>query len=336
MTHLTMGSAVADKGRFRADAFVLATGSSFEAISFQGKSKPGVRFMDSPGAYSGLGRALPEVGRAVVAGEGGRGLQIAERMSASGAAVTVLFSSWQHSAPSAAAAQTLFDAAREKGISVVSGRVERALGVRGLEAVLAEGRVMPADALVVVPRRTPHPLPSAASAGRRGGVLVGLDMMTSLRGVFSAGGCAELEAGNPPHSTLEDEDATSGRVAGANATGSSVKVPDSRRTDCHVFGLTWTRIGAGVAGALAAGFDAAAVAETRDGRSSCTIVYDRVSGAALGLEVVCGTPSGELVLPGLGRPASLKSLAYDCELGSSDISMVSETARLGLEAWSRF
>lgn len=336
ITSVARGSAKSATGRtFRADAFVLATGSGFERVPLQGRSRPGVVVLDTPGSYAGLGREVASAERVVVAGEGGRGMQVAERVASDGRRVTVIPSSWQHGAPGAPAADVLRSALEGMGISVGTCRVDRALGTRRLEAVLAGGEVVPAEALAVVPRRTPGRVPGQAAVGRHGGVRIELDTRTSVPGILSAGGCAELGVGSPPHSTLEDEPGPSGRVAGANATGFSVSLPTARRFSCSAFGLVWARIGEEVAGARAAGFDADAVGERWDERSSCSIVYDRARGTVLGLEVVHEREGAEPALPPMRGPLTLRSLAYECPLGSSDISMVSETARLGLGVWSR-
>ena len=330
------GSATAAGGRsFNADAFVVATGPGFEHLPLEGRRKAGVSVLDSPEGYGGLGRDMASAERVVVSGEGARGLQVAEAVAAGGRRVTLFVSSWQHRRPSSLAAEVLFAAAGRRGVAVRQGRVDRALGARRLEAVLDQGEVVPCDALAMVPRRVPRGIPGQVAEGRHGGARVGLDMRTSAPGVFSAGGCAELAEGLPPHATLEDEQGPSGRVAGANATGSTVRISASRRASCSVFGLEWVCIGADVPAARAAGLDAVAFGMRGDETSSCTLVYTRASGTVLGLEVVGGQSRSEPAIPRMGLPATLRSLAYDDQLGSSDISMVSETARLGLEAWSK-
>jgi NADPH-dependent 2,4-dienoyl-CoA reductase/sulfur reductase-like enzyme len=333
---LARGEATTASGsKFTAGAFVLAVGSGFERVPFEGRSKPGVTVMDSPERYAGLRQAWASSERVAVAGEGTRAMEIADRVAYGGRRVTVLLSTWQHAAPGALAAQVLQDAAMERGVSLVCGRVDRALGPSRLEAITSAGQVLPCDALAVAPRRTPNHIPGQAAVGRHGGVRTRLDMRSGVPGILSAGGCAELEEGNPSPCTLEDEQGTSGRIAGANAAGAGVRMPACRRASCSVFGLVWTRVGMGASAARAAGLDVGEVVERRDERSSCTITYDRASGVAVGLEVVSEQGSREQAAAPLDGPATLRSLAYGGTLGSSDISMVSETARLGLELWSR-
>ena len=336
VTSLAGGAVTTVGGRkLVADSLVLATGSGFEGAYFEGRSKPGVTILDSPEKYSALGRDMASADAVVVSGEGGRGLQVAEKAAGRGRRVALFISSWQHAAPGPLASRVLFDAAEQRGVSVRAGRVSRALGAVKLEAVLAQGEVVPAGALAVAPRRTPRPVLGPAGVGKRGGVKVGLDLRTSTPGILAAGGCAELSEGSPSGASLEDEQEPSGRTAGANATGSTVVMPHARRVTCSVFGLVWTCVGTGIAAARAAGLEVDSVGERRDEVTSCALVYDRATGRVLGLEAVHEQRACGVAIPGIVTPTTLRSLAYDGSLGSSDISMVSETARLGLQAWSR-
>jgi NADPH-dependent 2,4-dienoyl-CoA reductase/sulfur reductase-like enzyme len=324
-------AATSNGGAVSGDSFVIATGSCFDPPVFEGRGKPGVTVLDGPSKYSGLGRELGSVERAVVAGEGVRGMQVAERIAAAGRRVTLVVSFWQRRPPGGPAAEVLFDAARAMGVGVSCGRVGRALGATQLEAALVEGRVVPSDSLAFVPLRVPRVPPTTAALGKRGGVAVGPDMRTSVPSTLSAGGCAELTSGIPPSSTLEEEQRSTGRVSGANASGADLRVPATRRSVCSIFGLTWTSIGVGLAESRAAGL--AAVSRRWDEWTSCTVVYERGRGVVMGLEVVEDASRPSPSLPSEVSRCTLKSLAY-CPLGSSDISVVSETARQGLKEWS--
>ena len=329
------GSASLERGGgIAADSFVLALPPGFETLSFGGRNKAGVTVMDSPRGYERFGGSLASAGRVAVAGEASRGLQIAQKAATGGRQVVVFASSWQHGPPGPAVVEVLADAAMARGIRVVRGRVDRALGRQRLEAVLSAGDVFPSDALAAVPRRVPRRTPPPAPLGRRGGVCVGLDMRAGCAGLFAAGGSAEVGEGNPPWVTLEDEEGPSGRVAGAGAAGSAVRLSRFRRWSCSVFGLAWSHVGLGVAPAWAPSLGLRAVSERLDERSACAVVYDRRSGAVMGLELVSDPAQGEALLPRLDRPVTLRDLAYG-GLGSSDITAVSDTARLALEAWSK-
>ncbi|MDG6985877.1 MAG: FAD-dependent oxidoreductase [Nitrososphaerota archaeon] len=325
------GSAVTSDGtRVQADAFVIAVGSVLESAPFPGWRKRGVTVMDSAARYEEVGAADSE--RVVVAGEGERGFQLAGKLVARTA--RLLVTSWQSCPPTAQSLSVLADAAASAGVTFASGILERALGAERLEAILAGGRVFPAGLLAYVPRLRPRPLPGVSEPS--GGVRVGLDTRSSRRDVLAAGGCAEACGGLPKRSSLDQEEGASGRVAGANATGASFTLPRLRARRFSAFGLTWTRIGEPAQGAGAPSTEAATFGERWDELTSCSIVYERRSGTVLGIETVESSRRPPFLIPSGGRTPTLKSLAYDGSSGSTDISMVSETARMGLKAWSRY
>jgi thioredoxin reductase len=325
---VTGGSALAEGGGLtHADAFVVAVGSSFEPARFSGWRKPGVTVMDSPAKYRGLEVAESE--RLVVSGEGERGMELAG-MFAGGRRTTLMVEAWQRGPPGAHAMSVLEDVSASAGVTLSSGGVGRALGPNRLEAVLVEGRVVLADFLVFVPRRLPRSVAGLSSTC--GGVKVGLDLRSDVPSTLAAGGCAQLAAGLPPNAVLDQEPGGSGRIAGANSTGADFRLPIHRVRKSLAFGLTWTRFGAPPGSAMIGGRELATFGERWDERSSCSIVYDRKRGDVLGIETVEDPSRRTAFLPCL--PVTLRTLAYDGAWGSSDISMVSETARLGLREWS--
>jgi NADPH-dependent 2,4-dienoyl-CoA reductase/sulfur reductase-like enzyme len=322
------GAALTEGGGLTlADAFVISVGSSFEAARFGGWHKPGVTILDSPSKYRGLEVADSE--RLVVSGEGERGMEVAGRF-AGGRHTTLMVASWQGGPPGTGAMSVLEDMSASAGVSLCLGGVERALGRNRLEAVLAEGRVVLADSLVFVPRRLPRSLSALSSPHE--GVRVGLDLRSDPPTTLAAGGCAQLTTGIPPNAVLDQEAGVSGRIAGANSTGADFKLPPYRVRTCLAFGLTWTRFGAAPGSARTGGRELATFGERWDERSSCSIVYDKKRGDVLGIETVEGPPRRVSFPP--RPPVTLRTLAYDGAWGSSDISMVSETARLGLREWS--
>lgn len=318
------------RGELRCDFTILATGSSFGHPGFLGCRKAGVVVLDSQGAYQELGRTVGSSVRAIVAGEGFRSLEVAERIQGDGKNVQVILSSWQHDPPSPLSLEVISGAASEAGVSVAAGPLERVLGATRLEGVVLNGCVIPCDSAVLVPRRVPRVLQTAARLGPRGGVLVDRSLRTSEQASFAAGGCAELGGEPAPH-VLDGDAPVSGRIAGANCLGGEVSMGLARPRELIFFGLRWTR--AGVAG-FRSRFrpsQARVIGRRWGDRSACEIVFERSSGRVLGVELVepaCKAPSAA-ASPG----TSLKSLAYG--LCSSDISMISETARLGL-AWQTY
>ena len=225
-------------GRVNSDFVVLATGSSFEPPGFQGFRRPGVLTLDSRPSYEELGRTSDSTSRVVVAGEGVRSLEVADRLSAKGLRVKVFVSSWQSRPPSPLVAEVLYDKARRSGVTVVPGSVTRALGEARLEAVLADGTVTPCDTLVFVPRRFPRIVPSQALVGSTGGVLVDQNLRTGDPRTYAAGGCAEL-AGSSLPCTFVQEPSLSGRVAASNCLGDGIRLVPARSSEAVLFGLRW-------------------------------------------------------------------------------------------------
>ena len=329
------GEAVASNGSlFRADSLVLAAGSRFEPPVAQGLRKPGSFVLDSAARYKELGSASASADRILICGEGARGLQVAERLSVRGTKVSLMVSCWQPAKPSPPVLEVISDAARARGISLVTGRVHRVVGLARAEAVIAGGEVVPCGALAFVPRRIPVTVPLAGLLGRSGGVMVDRCLRASVPGVFAAGGCAELDGSLPPGVALDGEARLTGRAAGANSAGANVRISAVRSWCLTVFGLRWSRAGPGATTCGSLGMDLRAIGRRWHEDSACGLVYERNTGRVIGAEVVepAGSPSAGLGCSASGS-ATLKSLAYGCT-GSSDISAISDTARLGLTSWS--
>ena len=331
------GETVTSEGAvIRARSVVLATGSRPGPTAVQGVRKAGSYVLDSPGRYSEFGSAASRADRVLVCGEGTRGFQVAERLSATGSRPSLVVSSWQSEEPSPPVLEVISDAALERGIAVTKGRVDRVFGLSRAEAVTVGGRVVSCDAFAYVPRRVPAPVPLAAPPGRSGGILVDRLLRTREPGVYAVGGCAELEGSLPPLSTLGEEPRLSGRAAGANAAGASVGISRVRCWSLAVLGLRWSRSGPGAKACRSLGMRVREAHGRQGSRAACTLVYEEATGRVIGAEVVepADSSSGGLCswVPG---SATLKSLAYG-GLGSSDISMVSDTARVGLASWSGY
>lgn len=302
------------------DSVVVATGSGFQPSSFPGQRKSGVLVLDALSKYAELGRLRGSIAAVVVQGEGARALQVSERLCGSGRKVHVLSSCWQQEAPSPEVRAVLEEAVSERGVSVKMGSIEKAVGSGSLEAVVSGGRVEPCDALVLVPRRLPRVVPTVARLGPRGGLLVDCTLRASPPAAYAAGGCAELETGLPA-STLESEAAASGRIAGANSTGQSFAMDSVRSSVVQVFGLRWSRAGAGPRAAAASGPAVGVVSRRWSPTSACTLVYETASGRVLGVEAVEGAEvSSADISAALSHSANLRTLAYHSGAGSSDIS----------------
>ncbi|HYB07377.1 MAG TPA: FAD-dependent oxidoreductase [Nitrososphaerales archaeon] len=319
------------------DFVVVATGSRFEPTRVPGQKKPGVTILDTVGRYAELGRMRDLISGVVVQGEGGHALQVSDRLCHGGAKVHLLISCWQHDAPSPAVYAAIKEAALQNGVSILQGDLSRAVGSGVVEAVVVGGEVIPCDCLVLVPRRVPRVVPLRAKSGPTGGILVDGTLSASSPSTYAAGGCAELGTGLPPFSTLEAETVMSGRIAGANATGQHITIDPFRYSEVVAFGQKWSRSGVGASFARTFGLVVDVVSRRWGPTSACTIVFETTSGRVVGVETVEEVGASSAGIPsGLSRVASLRRLAYEGLAGSSDISMVADTARLGLNQWSRY
>ena len=135
--------------------------------------------------YERLGRESLSIGEVIVTGEGGRGLEVAERLGGPGRHVNLFVSHWQADPQSSMVFGVISGAASERGVSVASGSVAKALGAARLEAVLSNDRVFVCDTLVYVPRRLPRAIRALAQTGPLGGHLVDRNFRTSIPSIFA-------------------------------------------------------------------------------------------------------------------------------------------------------
>lgn len=324
------GVVATSAGVIRADLVVLATGSSFEPPTFPGHRKPGVVVLRSFREYEWLGRESASMEEVSVTGEGGRGLEVAERLSGPGRRVNLFVSCWQSDPPSSLVFDVISVAASKMGVSVNLGRVTRAYGAGRLEAVLANGSVFPCDTLAHVPRKVPRAIRSASRAGPLGGHLVDLNFRTSIPTILAAGGCAEV-AGGRPGRTFEGEPALSGRMAGASCTALAPPAVRARLKESFAFGLRWSRFE--TVPSPWGNARTAKVARRWDESSACEITFETASKRVVRIDSVERSPPVGLHPFPVPYDLSLGALAYS--LGSSDISLISETARLALKECRR-
>ncbi|MDG7010391.1 MAG: FAD-dependent oxidoreductase [Nitrososphaerota archaeon] len=317
----------------RADATVVVTGTSNGSPGIHGIGKRGSYFLDAAYKYEQLGRSVSDSGRVVVAGEGVRGLEVAERLATGGRKVMLIASCWASGAPGADAMAAIATGASERGVSLRAGRASRVVGQGKVEAMVADGEVVPCDTFVQVPVRRPRVVSLPARLGRSGGIVVDAFLRTESKTVYAAGGCAEPPGWSSPGGILGSP-AASGRVAGANAMGGEVRFHPGRSFSSVIFGLSWFRHGPPIATLRARG-GLVTVTSKRDTCSVCGIAYDR-RGRVVSVETVGKFSPDPGALPwSIPEGSTLASLAYG-PLGSTDISLVSDTARLGLKSWSGY
>jgi hypothetical protein len=259
-------------------------------------------------------------------------MQVADRLSGDGRNILAVVARWRHGAPSPDVLEILERAADYNGVTIASGEVTQAVGEGSVEAVVVGGSVTPSDALVAIPGRVPRLIPTNARIGRCGGWSVDLSLHTSSPPILAAGGCAEcFRPGSRPR-LLDEEPATSGRIAGANSMGCNLSVGLTTKWEVSAFGVRWS----GVEFEPFVGESDRAPLGTvsrKSGLAACTITFERSRGRILRVEWAQPEES-QLEGPAFSSAVpSLRSIAYG---SSSDISLVSDTARLGLRIWSNF
>jgi NADH oxidase (H2O2-forming) len=321
--------------KFKFDSAVIATGGEFLSDVFPGRRKPGVFVLDGIETYEELGRQRSSMAHIVIRGEGIHALELADRLSGTGAKVTLLAGTWTGWFGNRTFGNVVSDAGARKDVSILDSNLESAVGCGQIEAVVAGRVVIPCDALVVMPGRIPRVPRTSSQAGPSGGLLVDQYLSSSSPASYAAGACAEPRTGSPYAHTLEGAAVRSGRVAGANATGDSIVFHPPRNAEASFFGLRWAKVGVSLAEAQARGSAVSEVSRRWSQESACTIAFERPSGKVLGVELITGERNeGQGALASITSLTSLRAAAYGISDDSSDISLVSETARLGLQAWS--
>jgi NADPH-dependent 2,4-dienoyl-CoA reductase/sulfur reductase-like enzyme len=317
---------------FNFDAVILASGSRFEPASIPGARKQGVLFLDGAEKYQALGRACSDGREAVVAGEGYRGLEVAERLADRGVKVRVFVSHWEGGAPHPFPLDVIEDAAGERGVEIERGFVSKAVGDGRVEAVLVCGSVVPCDLLAIVPPRVPAPVRSGLTLGLVGGILVDRTMRAG-DSLFAAGGCAELKGAAPESAVLLREPALSGRIAGSNCMGSAYPIGGTRTEELRVFGLCWSRMGNRTPLLPDSGEGLETVGMRLGTDSACAITHEALGERVVRVESIQPSTAAHAGLPPLEAGVTLENLAFG--LGSSDISPISEAASLVLREWRR-
>ncbi len=324
---------VDDGRRLQSEAVIVATGSKFAPVRLPGLAKKGAYVLDCSSKYSELGRAAETASKAVILGEGSRALQVADRLCGSGRRVRVLVSGWRSGEPSPLVKKVIESAADKAGVSIARGSVEKLVGSDTVEAVVANGSVLPCDLVGLLPPRIPNPPHADARRGPHGGLLVDQLLVATSPGLLAAGGCAELSSEPGGALALDEVAGMSGRVAGANSAGRRMQVDFMVPHEVTAFGLRWTRSGLALGPSPGTRFPLTIVGRGWRPDSACTIAFDRQTGRVLRIESVRPAVESPEELPRLAPGRTLlRSLAYE---GSSDISMVSDTARLGISEWRK-
>jgi NADPH-dependent 2,4-dienoyl-CoA reductase/sulfur reductase-like enzyme len=227
----------------------------------------------------------------------------------------------------------LLKGAIRAGVRIVGAPVLRAFGYHEVEAVVAGGEVIPCDTVAVIPGEAPNLPGGGVRAGLRGGLLVGQQLKSGEKGLFAAGSCAEFVGpGFAGGVSLRNSAESSGRIAGANAAGEELAFDPVGAYSFAVFGLRVSCAGLPLAEARFQGLDVAQTTTRRAEASGCSLVFDRGNGRVVGIQTVegSGTDASALLALLISQRVGIRDLAYRDLSSSTDISPISEAARMGL------
>ena len=213
------------------DKLIIATGAAPFVPDMPGKDLPGVFPMRTPDDAVGLRNYIADHGcrKAVVAGAGFIGLEIAENLKTQGLSVTVIDSAPQIM-PNAIDPE-MADFARRKlkeaGIRVATGqRIQSVSGSDKATGIVTDGGPIPADVVVLAIGVRPATdfLADTGVQLFKGAVVVDREMRTNLPDIYAAGDCAMVRnavTGKNQWSAMGSTANLSARTLAMTVTGTS-------------------------------------------------------------------------------------------------------------------
>lgn len=289
------------------DKLVIATGASPLIPPVEGLDKQNVFTMRTPDDAIAL-RAAVEAGgikRAVVAGGGFIGLEVAENLAAQGVRTTVIDMA-PHVLPNfldAELCEYVENKMADAGIMPMTGVALQ--GVEGdgkVEKVLTGKRGLKADALVLAIGIRPNTafLEGSGLEMVKGAILTDCYLRTNLPDVYAAGDCAMVtnrQTGKPAWSPMGSTANITGRILAKNLAGAELAYPGVLGTGVAKLpgGLNVGRTGLTEAAARAEGLDVETVLTVVDdkahyypgaGNFIIKLVADKASRKLLGVQVL--------------------------------------------------
>ncbi len=217
------------------DKLVIATGASPFVPSIQGLDLKNVFVMRTPDDAIGLREAVEagEIKRAVVAGGGFIGLEVAENLAAKGVKTTVIDFA-PHVLPNfldPELSEFVENRMAEEGVMPMTGvSLEGVEGDGKVEKVLTSRRGMKADALVLAIGIRPNTgfLEGSGIEIYKGTILTDQYLRTNVPDVYAAGDCAMVvnrQTGKAAWSPMGSTANIAGRVLAKNIAGKEIAYP---------------------------------------------------------------------------------------------------------------
>ena len=289
------------------DKLVIATGASPFLPPVQGLDLQNVFVMRTPDDAIALREALEGGGikRAVVAGGGFIGLEVAENLAAKGVKTTVIDFA-PHVLPNfldPELCEYVENKMADAGIMPMTGvSLEGVEGSGKVEKVLTSKRAMKADALVLAIGIRPNTafLEGSGIEMFKGTILTDAHMRTNVADIYAAGDCAMVtnrQTGKPAWSPMGSTANIAGRILAENLAGKDVSYPGVLGTGVAKLpgGLNVGRTGLTETAARAEGFDVVTATAAVDDKAHyypgsgvllIKLTADRTSRKLLGVQVL--------------------------------------------------
>ncbi len=289
------------------DKLVIATGASPFVPPVQGLDLKNVFVMRTPDDAIGLREAVEsgEIKRAVVAGGGFIGLEVAENLAAKGVKTTVIDFA-PHVLPNfldPELSEYVENRMADEGIMPVTGvSLEGAEGSGKVEKVLTSKRGYKADALVLAIGIRPNTgfLEGSGIEMFKGTILTDRYMRTNVPDVYAAGDCAMVtnrQTGKPAWSPMGSTANITGRLLASGIAGKEIAYPGVLGTGVAKLpgGLNTGRTGLTETAAKAEGYDVESVITVVDDKAHyypgaglfiIKLTADRATRKLLGVQVL--------------------------------------------------
>ncbi len=289
------------------DKLVIATGASPFVPPVQGLDLKNVFVMRTPDDAIGLREAVEsgEIKRAVVAGGGFIGLEVAENLAAKGIKTTVIDFA-PHVLPNfldPELSEYVENRMADEGIMPVTGvSLEGAEGSGKVEKVLTSKRGYKADALVLAIGIRPNTgfLEGSGIEMFKGTILTDRYMRTNVPDVYAAGDCAMVtnrQTGKPAWSPMGSTANITGRLLASGIAGKEIAYPGVLGTGVAKLpgGLNTGRTGLTETAAKAEGYDVESVITVVDDKAHyypgaglfiIKLTADRATRKLLGVQVL--------------------------------------------------